>query len=236
MHEVEPELVSSWGKIGNFWYPGTMDIACPWCKKDVIFTVDAPSADERRKMVAARAPCPRCKQELWVWAVDPGRADDRSQRGCKCLLVYPAPYRLREPIPRVGLVPDGVRRAYLQTVQIYNARAWGAAGTLCGRTLEAVISHLIPTEERKATLAELIKQVAAKAGLDKPLLDLSNALREGRNIAAHFDMEREVDEETAESKLNLVEYLLDYLYALPQMIDRLKRKLAPEGPGVHENR
>ena len=54
--------------------------------------------------------------------------------------------------------------------------------------------------------------------LAKPLITLSHTLRQGSNIGAHFDMTRSTDEDMAKAMLDLLDYLVEYVYTLPQRI------------------
>ncbi len=64
----------------------------------------------------------------------------------------------------------------------------------------------------------MLKSLPDKVDLQQPLLTLSDLLRKGGNMSTHFSPSYEPDKETTEAMLDLVEYLLEYLYTLPGMI------------------
>jgi hypothetical protein len=72
------------------------------------------------------------------------------------------------------------------------------------------------------------------ADLSAPLTQLSHAIRQGGNLGAHFDFEKEPDEDMARTIVELLDYLVSYLYVLPRRIEKLETKLqsavAPETP------
>ena len=68
----------------------------------------------------------------------------------------------------------------------------------------------------------------------EPLITLSNALRQGGNIGAHFDLTRTTDRATAEAMLDLIDYLIEYVCTLPGMIEQLNRKVQRLDKGADE--
>ena len=56
-------------------------------------------------------------------------------------------------------------------------------------------------------------------------MTLSDAIREGGNLGAHFDFEREPNEETATQMIELLDYLIEYLFILPKRIENLKNAI-----------
>ncbi|MBI4752157.1 MAG: hypothetical protein HY774_27025 [Acidobacteria bacterium] len=61
--------------------------------------------------------------------------------------------------------------------------------------------------------------------LAKPLKTLTDLLRQGGNLGAHFDENQEVDEQTALATLELIEYLLEYIFTLPELINTLEQRI-----------
>ncbi len=142
----------------------------------------------------------------------------------------------RQPIEGAEAMPTAVRQAYQDTIDVFNAGVWSATATQTRRTLEGIVHELLPDEERSGPLAQQLRKLAESESVDlaQPLITLSNALRESGNIGAHFDLTRTTDRATAEAMLDLIDYLIEYIYALPEMIEELNRKVQqldqePEG-------
>jgi Domain of unknown function (DUF4145) len=95
------------------------------------------------------------------------------------------------------------------------------------RTLEGIVNNLLPNET--GPLAQQIGRLADTVDLQRPLITLSHSLRQGGNIGAHFDLTRTPDRETAEAMLDLIEYLIEYLYTLPEMIQNLDTRIQQLG-------
>jgi hypothetical protein len=121
-------------------------------------------------------------------------------------------------------VPAKLQRAYQQTLDASNAGIWSATATLCRRTLEGIMANLVPKAKRDESLAQQLKRLSSSIDLGKPLVTLSDALRQNGNLGAHFDSEKEPDRETVAAMLDLLDYLLEYLYTLPAMINELDER------------
>jgi hypothetical protein len=143
------------------------------------------------------------------------------------LYMRPSPSTHREPIEGADMMPTAVRQAYQDTIDVYNARVWSATATQTRRTLEGIVHELLPEEERKGPLAQQLRKLAEaeSVNLAQPLITLSNSLRESGNIGAHFDLTRTTDQPTAEAMLDLIDYLIEYIYTLPEMIEELNRRV-----------
>jgi len=165
----------------------------------------------------ATAKCPACRQESHIWYVDD-----------TYLFIRPSPPIIsRAPIEGYELLPERIRKAYRAALDVHNAKVWTASAVACRRTLEGIVNEL--HAEGEGTLAKQLRELPNKVDLAAPLITLSQALKEGGNLGAHFDQEKEPDRETAEAMLNLIEYFLEYVYTLPRMIDDLNQKLEALG-------
>ena len=83
--------------------------------------------------------------------------------------------------------------------------------------------------ESTETLAAQIRSLSKSDDLGKPLVTLSDLIREGGNIGAHFDLDQEPDRDMARAMLDLLDYLLEYMYGLPAMIEKLKNRISESG-------
>ncbi len=125
-------------------------------------------------------------------------------------------------------VPEPLKRSFASTVDAFNARNFVATSVCCRRTLEGIIKYLLPEDKRKGNLIRLIDLAAASLDLAAPLKSLSHAIRDGGNLGAHFDEEREPTEELARQMVELLDYLIAYLYVLPGQIAGLEQSLGKD--------
>jgi uncharacterized protein YecA (UPF0149 family) len=162
------------------------------------------------------ARCVRCRNYVSIWSIEEGSE----------LYMRPAPVA-REPIEGAEAMPTAVRQAYQDTIDVFNAGVWSATATQTRRTLEGIVHHLLPEELRKGSLAQQLRKLSESesVNLAQPLITLSESLRESGNIGAHFDLTRTTDRDTAQAMLDLIDYLIEYIYTLPEMIEELNRRV-----------
>jgi len=180
------------------------------------FQTDDYNFDPTRATISMKAQCAACQNTVFVWSISGGAE----------LFMRPAPIA-REPIEGAGSMPTAVRQAYQDTLDVFNAGVWSATATQTRRTLEGIVHELLPEERRKGPLAQQLRELAdsESVNLAKPLITLSDSLRESGNIGAHFDLTRTTDRATAAAMLDLIDYLIEYIYTLPEMIEELNRKV-----------
>ena len=230
MLSIDPSSIpkSSWIRHHQFWRPESIDTICPFCKMMANFKLDDPVFDEKRKTISSTGKCPRCQEKISCWVIEPGSYSDPNQKTCKCLAIYPHPVLKRDQINGSDKIPEPrIKRAYLDALKVYNEGVWTATATCCRRTLEGIIQRFIPEEDRKGTLGSQLKKLSENKAEDliKPLISLSDGIREGGNLGAHFDLDKEPDQKTASLILDLIEYLLEYIFILPALVDELKNQI-----------
>jgi len=218
---VDWQPLQSAGK--SFSFPTAINCNCPYCRRLVTFALSEPDVDHGRNTVGASAKCPNCKKKVFVWAVQTGDG--------KYVAMFPAPADDKKPIEGYELIPESVRRAYVHAIQAYNAEVWPAAATQCGRTLEGTLVGLTEPPSNKP-LYQLLQDLASSFDFSKPIKELADTVRKGRNIGAHFDMNFEPDEEMASTLLSLLEYLLEYFYILPKRIEGARQVIENKTPSA----
>jgi hypothetical protein len=87
---------------------------------------------------------------------------------------------------------------------------------------------------RQSNLGNALISLPTVVDLAKPLITLSHSLRQGGNISAHFDSTRTPDQATAGAMVDLLEYLLEYVFTLPAMVDELEKRMAALGQQAKE--
>lgn len=233
---IPEEAVPQWERFNNWWLPESVDTLCPFCGKAVNLRLVDHYHDASRDIMTSTGRCPRCRRAAYFWTISPGRFDntDRGQV-FRALLIWPAPPTERQPIQGVELIPERLRQAYLEALATYNAGVWPATGTSCRRTLEGIVAHLMPTSTgRQSNLGNALISLPTVVDLAKPLITLSHSLRQGGNISAHFDSTRTPDQATAGAMVDLLEYLLEYVFTLPAMVDELEKRMAALGQQAKE--
>ena len=65
--------------------------------------------------------------------------------------------------------------------------------------------------------------------MTEPLVHVTTSLRKGGNIGAHFNLEREPDQEVAEIMVDLLDYFLEYTFVLKEKAIELEKRLEALG-------
>lgn len=225
MRALSPTCVTEWVNNENWWIPRSIDTNCPFCRRAVNFALDGHKFDPARKTMAASARCSGCGERVSLWVVDPGPANDSSKKGASCIAIFPGNQDNRESIEGSDLIPELIRRSYHEAIAVYNAKVWSATATLCRRTLEGMVMHLTGESDPAQSLAQMLRKLPTKIDLGKPITSLADSVRLGGNIGAHFKLDIEPDRELAKTMLDLLEYLLEYFFTIPQLIEETKKVL-----------
>ncbi len=228
MYSLDAAAVKRWIVVEDRWFPSAVSTTCPTCSERVIFSTTQHTYDVERDTIAASASCPSCDETIALWAIHPGSASNPTGKKSDRVVMYPEPPH-RTAITGTNLVPERVRNAYRDALKAYNAGIWSATNVTCRVTLEGIVQNLIGQPKGRDTLATQIRQLATAVDLSQPLITLANTVRTGGNIGAHFDELKEADSDTAEAMLDLIEYLLEYVYTLPGMVTQLDQRIAALG-------
>ncbi|GAB2769648.1 hypothetical protein GCM10010465_14030 [Actinomadura fibrosa] len=119
----------------------------------------------------------------------------------------------------------GLKKAYESTLDVYNHGQWTATSVLVRRLLEGITQDLLPDDKKKHSLSKRLTELPSHLELKQPILTLADALRKGGNLGAHFDLENTPDKEIATQMMDLIDYLIEYIYILPKQIENLHRDI-----------
>jgi len=231
MQEIKKASVKRWSKIsGKFKVPSSVSINCPHsdCRAKVTFSLGNQHDDKKRATVAATSNCPNCNKKVHFWTI---REEDKpqSEKGNPIsIFMFPSESKYYTNPEFLDDIPTPLQRAFISTIDSYNASNYVATTVGCRRTLEGIFKYLLPENKRNDVLAKLIDRTKKEVDLAAPLSSLSHAIRDGGNLGAHFDMEKEPDEKMARQMVELIDYLISYLYVLPKEIEKLEESLAQD--------
>ena len=226
MHDLPLSAVPRWKQAsGSRWIPISVDTYCPHCGREVNFPLRDFLDDKVRNSFSASATCPGCGEASHFWVVRPSL----KERGCEALCIHPDPRRVREPIVSASDTGNGpLSRAYESSISALNAGLWDPCAASCRRTLEAIVHHLNP-EKASGPLFDRLEKLFEDRDLSEPLVRISEVLRKGGNVGAHFDLEIETDQAMAEKMVDLIDYFLEYLFVLPNRAQELEARLTKDG-------
>lgn len=222
MKRISDNSVRAWTKVGGVRFPQAISLRCPHCGQLGIFTTSSHLPDPQRGAASASGKCPACQHHVGFWAVNEGGVEAAD------VFFHPDNNDYYELLRDNSELPEPLGRAFISTVDAFNAGNFPATAVCCRRTLEGIFKYLLPEERRALSLAKAIDQSADHVDFALPIRQLANAIRKGGNLGAHFDMLTEPDERVARAMVELLEYLISYLYILPRRIKGLEREFDGE--------
>lgn len=225
MQLIPASSIRGWTKVRDAKAPSGVSTVCPHCGEKGVFALGQQQDDPTRRTIAATARCPGCNRSVQFWAVRHEQKPKSDQNNPAAVYMYPPAksyYPSRDFAPDI---PKSLQRAMVSTIDAFNSKNYAATAVCARRTLEGIFKYLVPEDKRQLNLARLIEQAKQEIDLAAPLTSLSHAIRDGGNLGAHFDMEKEPNETLARQMVELLDYLISYLYVLPKEIKTLEQSL-----------
>lgn len=225
MQLVPASSVRCWVTVGNGKTPASISTVCPHCGEKGIFALSNQHDDTARLAVASTATCPGCNRHVFFWAVRHEQKPKDDTNNPAAVYMYPVA-KNHYPHPDFAPdIPEALQRSFVSTIDAFNSGNHAATAVCARRTLEGIFKYLVDEDKRNAPLAKLIENVKSSKDLAAPLTSLSHAIRDGGNLGAHFDMKKEPNEMLARQMVELLDYLISYLYVLPEEIKKLEQSL-----------
>lgn len=227
MQRIDGSAVRGGEINGSILKPTAIGTICPSCSQKVVFSLTGFSNSGPQFSISASGSCPSCKFIVGFWCLNPN--ESKSFDGAE-IFMSPAPKNYFPNPDEMEGIPGPLRKALISTIDCYNAGIYTAATVSGRRTLEGIFKYLVSDDKKGLPLYKLIETVKKDTDLSAPLNLLSHAIRAGGNLGAHFDMEHEPDENVARQIIELLSYLISYLYVLPAKIKRLETDLEKSEP------
>jgi Domain of unknown function (DUF4145) len=232
MHRVNVENLGGWATRrdadGTWVFPQGVYEVCPHCGKRGAFNLEhRVGPDQLAKGGPVKSVCPSCRQMVRFYLIEPGGKEGSDWTGE--LWLHPSP-KVRRAKPLTGLLPPGLAHTYSDAIESYNHGLYRGAAGQARVVLEGAVKTLLtdiegsPVDPREA-LARLLDELGKKKDLAKPIKDVSQVMREGGNLASHFNEDKPIGPDLATEMLDLLDAFLDYLLLLPQMVERLRDRL-----------
>ena len=219
MFELQQSDVRVWHRSGNASFPNSFALTCPHCSALGVFTCGSNQQVPSCNCITSLAKCPACSEAVTTVTIT-----GANLTGVVGIYVSPAPSS-RRPVGdgELSEVP-AVNRAYQSAVDAFNVGLWDACATSCRKTLEGIVKTQGNSTGR--TLYQQLNDFFQQQDLSQPLVHLTDTIREGGNLGAHFDLDKEPDQEIAAMMLDLIETFLEYIYVLPNHSRALESRLS----------
>lgn len=224
MYKIPSELIAGWVKINRSQVPSSADIICPFCHRKITFTLNSWSQNSQTEIFFTKSKCPACKEYAYFFHFDFFEIEETKDGN---LFIYPIP-KIRFPMigtDNAKQFSTKLNRTYHSALNVYNSAEWSATAVVCRKLLEGILKTLLPEEHHYKSLYKQLESLPASIDLTKPILMLADAIRKAGNLGAHFDLEREPDEKIASLMMDLIEYLVEYIFVLPTRIEELHNSI-----------
>lgn len=224
MQKISISSIKRWSMQSANKIPNSISSHCPFCGDKVTFSLSHHQLDSLRNSCSSTAQCPSCDEKVHFFTIKPwnSQGEEHDPEG---IYIYPAIQTFKNPKNYERYVPSSLQQAYESALSSYNSKNYIATAVGCRRTLEGIFHFLLAEEDRGRTLAQSIEKAKERVDWVAPLNALAHMIRHGGNLGAHFDEEREPNEHVAKSMVELLEYLMEYLYELPKNIEGLQHNL-----------
>ncbi|WP_207432169.1 DUF4145 domain-containing protein [Sabulibacter ruber] len=204
--------------------PISVDSTCPHCRRKVNFSIQW-LAKRTYVVEYALTHCPACQEKTTFIYLTKKRENKPIRTGH--LFIHPS-NGSREPLSGVQQadnMQEGLKKAYFSAINVLNAHEWTATSVLCRRVLEGITKSVVPEEDKNKPLATQLKGLSKHIDLEEPIITLADAIRKGGNLGAHFDLEKEPTEEISQLMVEMLDYLIEYIFILPNRIKSLHDKI-----------
>jgi hypothetical protein len=223
LRHIPQRSILSRVKQNNVLLPTSIDTTCPLCRRKVNFSIAWNSVNAVVNYSGSH--CPACQKKVRFIQV----VNEEDSNPTKTGEIFICPGSdIRQGLPGLDESPElqeGLKKAYSSAINVFNAQEWTATSVLCRRVLEGITKSILPEEDKNKPLGQQLKALPKSMDLNKPILTLAEAIRKGGNLGAHFDLEKEPNEEISSLMIDLLDYLLEYIFILPDRIENLHNKI-----------
>ncbi|HZW38528.1 MAG TPA: DUF4145 domain-containing protein [Ignavibacteriaceae bacterium] len=220
MYKIPKFSVSSWLKIDNDQLPKAVDINCPFCQRKISFTLNSWNKNLHTRIYFTKSSCPSCGKTAYFINLNIPELINYEEGG---LFIFPEP-KIKNPMygtEQSKKFSPMLNRTYHSALNVYNTREWSATAVICRKLLEGILKSLLPNDLENNSIYKQLQSLPSNIDLSEPILMLADAIRKAGNLGAHFDLEKEPDEKIATLMIDLIEYLIEYIYVLPTRIEEL---------------
>ena len=208
---------------GGFFTPSSINCDCPACGRAANFNFSGAKLDTSFWLVTHQIKCSGCAEKIKFFGNY--SQTEENDRHSLSLFIFTNQTSYIKALDFSKSISDKLNRSFISAVDSFNSGNYHASTVMGRRTLEGLFKSLVSKPERHSNLNRLIDAVAKERDLSEPLRRLSHAVRDGGNLGAHFDLDREPDAQVAKMLVFLVQYLIEFLHVLPSNIEELERAL-----------
>ena len=212
---------------GKFFHPASVNCCCPSCGRAANFRFAGCKVDTNFWLLTHQTTCSGCSAKIKFIGNYAASGDD-TEKHVLSLFIFSEDNSYLQAPDFSKDISEKLNRSFVSAVESFNSGNYPAATVMGRRTLEGLFKSLVENPTNYKNLNSLVDAAAKENDLAAPLHRLSHAVREGGNLGAHFDLDREPSAEVAKKLVELVQYLIEFLYVLPRNIETLESALDSE--------
>lgn len=145
-------------------------------------------------------------------------------------MMFPSPDFALAKIETPDELPTQIKAAIRDAEDAFRAGLFSPALTSAGRALEGLLKYLAKSEGR-SNLNKLVDDFCGSEAATEPINKLSHAIRNGRNVGAHFDELVTPNAEAAQLIIELLQSFIAYFFVFDQKATRLEEVIDPRRSG-----
>jgi hypothetical protein len=181
----------------------------------------------RKSSLITECNCPACKKPA-VFIIMTNDATSEEQIDHADTYIYDL-QALKQPIHQIEHlpnVPKDLIRAYRSAINVYLSKEHAATAVMSKRVIESILKHFLNEKSKGQPLAQQLDLLPNHLDLAKPIQALSHLLKPDSSLNRMLELDIEMDGETTTLLMDLLEYLIEYLFILPGKIEVTQNKLS----------
>lgn len=225
MRRINPGSVNSYIKYGNIKIPKIIQCECPGCKKTTEFILNANYQHSKNGMVTD-CTCPSCKKSAIFVILTKDVVEEHGEHAETYIYDLQATKQPIHQIENLPNIPKHLTRAYQSAINVYQSKENSATAVMSKRVIESILKHFIGEKNKDKPLSQQLEMLPNHVDLAKPIQSLSQLLETNGALHKMFELESDMDYETASLMMDLLESLIEYLFILPGKIEVTNTKIA----------
>lgn len=223
MRRINPGSVNSYIRYGNVKIPKSIQSECPQCRITTEFMINA-NFQSSKNGIVTESSCPTCKKStVFIIMTKDGHEE---QHADTYIYDVQASKHLINHIESLPNIPKDLIRAYRSAINVHQTRENSATAVMSKRVIESILKHFLKEKSKGQPLSQQLEILPNHVDLAKPIQSLSQLLHAESSLNKMLELESEMDYETTSLLVDLLEYIIEYLFVLPGKIEVTHNKIA----------
>ncbi|MCR3920930.1 MAG: hypothetical protein NUK65_00205 [Firmicutes bacterium] len=202
--------------------PSAIALTCPHCNDYLTYFCRNYARHIPSDTITFLGWCPACEEKVSFWMVN-CRDYERAK-----IFMHPALSNGRVVMPGIEAVPERITENYLEALDTFRHNYFKATTSMIRASLEDIFKTLLDQGDVK-DLACVLATLAQKINLTAKIEDIATSIHANSNLLPHFELDKMPNQHTAAALLDLLEFILMFVYVMPADAKRLQLELCELG-------